>query len=124
MIKQKDVVVSGTEYKLTQFPATKGVALLKQLTKLLGPSFAEMAKGAEGADGVMGLAMEKLIENLDNVNVEELVKYLVMNGASKGSAAIEYDTEFAGEYDKLFKLVQEVVEFNFGSVFTLLGGAE
>jgi hypothetical protein len=38
--------------------------------------------------------------------------------------AINFDMEFAGKYDKLFNLVKEILEFNFGSVFTLFGSEE
>ncbi|MNG33800.1 hypothetical protein D3C84_1201320 [compost metagenome] len=57
------------------------------------------------------------------MDVETLIKELIQT-VSKSNMAINYDMEFAGEYDKLFLLVQEVVEFNFGSVFTLLGSDE
>lgn len=120
-IKQKEVVIGGDSYLLTSLPATKGLKLLKQITKLVGPAFGELSKG--GADqegpGVSG-AIEKLVENLDNVDVENLVKELV-SSASKGSVAISFDHEFSGEYAKLFELVKEIVEFNYGSVFTKLG---
>ncbi|MBN41992.1 MAG: hypothetical protein CL573_00650 [Alphaproteobacteria bacterium] len=114
MIQQKTVTVNGTEYMLTHMPATKGVKALKMIVKLVGPAFASMQKGGIPA------AIEALFDNIDAVDVEELLKGLVST-ASKGNMAINYDSEFAGEYDKLFLLVQEVVEFNFGSVFTLFG---
>lgn len=116
MIGQKTVTVKGDAYILTHISATKGVRLLKQIVKLVGPAMATK-------EGTLTAALEKLFENLDSVDVEALVKELV-NSASKGSVAINFDTEFAGEYDKLFLLVKEVAEFNFGSVFTLLGSGE
>lgn len=113
MIQQKTVVIKGDSYVLTHLSATKGIKTLKQIVKLVGPAIAVQDGGLMGALG-------KLFENLDSVDVESLIRELV-NSASKGSVAINFDTEFAGEYDKLFMLVKEVVEFNFGSVFTLLG---
>lgn len=124
MIEQKTITVLDTDYMLTHFPATKGVRLLKQIIKLVGPAFAEISKGAQGeADAeqqIIGMAMEKLFENLDSVDIEALVKELV-SSASKGSVGINFDNEFAGDYLRLFELVKAVVEFNFGSVFTLVG---
>lgn len=116
-IKQKTVVIGEEEFLLNTLPATKGLKLLKQITKLVGPAFGEILKGE---DGGMNAAIEKLIENLDQVEVEVLVKELV-SSATKGTIVINFDSEFSGEYDKLFKLVKEVVEFNYGSVFTLVG---
>jgi hypothetical protein len=120
-ISQKQVTIKETEYLITQFPAMRGTRVLKQLTKFIGPFFAAMQvkDGQKGVD--MTAALNVLFENLDQ-NVEQLIVELVST-CSKGSVGINFDMEFAGEYDKLFLLVQEVVEFNFGSVFTLLGSA-
>lgn len=114
-IKQKSVNVNGEDFFLTQFPATKGIKVLKQLIKLIGPAAAEIFK-----EGDIGGAVGKLVENLDQVDVESLLKEMVAT-ASKGNTAINFDNEFAGDYAKLLFLVREVVEFNFGNVFTMLG---
>jgi hypothetical protein len=114
-IQQKSVSVKDTDYLLTHIPAIRGTRALKQLIKLVGPSFAQFQKNQD-----LSGAMNVLFENLDSVGVETLIQELVAS-ASKGSMAINFDSEFAGEYDKLFLLVKEVVEFNFGSVFQLLG---
>lgn len=115
-IGQKTVTIKDTQYMLTHFPAMRGTRVLKQLTVLVGPSLASMQGGGTIAD-----ALNLLFDNLDS-NVEQLIVELVST-ATKGNVAINFDMEFAGEYDKLFLLVKEVVEFNFGSVFTLLGSA-
>lgn len=117
MIQQKTVNVRGTDYMLTHLPATKGVRVLKQLGKLVGPAI-----GSYQSAGIPA-AIAVLFENIESVDVENLIKELV-GSASKGSMGINFDMEFAGQYDKLMLLVQEVVEFNFGSVFTLLGSEE
>lgn len=117
-IGQKQVNIKGTDYLITHFPAMRGTRVLKQLTKVLGPSLVAMQ--GEGEDKI-GAALQALFENLDQ-GVEQLIVELVST-CSKGSVGINFDMEFAGEYDKLFLLVKEVVEFNFGSVFTVLGFA-
>ena len=114
-IKQKTVTINGSEYLITSMPATAGTKYLKQLAKLLGPAFAEL----QGEAGVAG-AISKVLENLDNTDIEGLVKALAAT-ADKGGQAVNFDVEFSGEFDKLFKLLQEVVELNYGSVFQMLG---
>lgn len=114
MIQQKTVTVMGTDYMLTHIPAIRGTRMLKRLVKLIGPS---LAKFQDQQD--LSGAMNVLFENLDD-NVEAMIVELVAS-ATKGSMAINFDSEFAGEYDKLALLVKEIVEFNYGSVFTLLG---
>lgn len=118
MIQQKTVTVLGTDYLLTQFPAIKGTRVLKQLTKLVGPSIAALQSDSGNK---VGAALEALFDNLDGP-VEELLIALVQT-ATKGNMPINFDMEFAGEYDRLFLLVKEIVEFNFGSVFTMFGSA-
>lgn len=119
MIRQTTTTINGEEFLINTLPATRGLKVLKQLTKLLGPAFSELIKGGPESNPV-SVAIEKLFDNLDSVDVEELVKTLVAS-STKGSIAINFDTEFAGDYAKLFQLVKEIVEFNFGNVFTLFG---
>jgi hypothetical protein len=114
-IKQKEVIINGETYLLTQLPGMTGLKLGKQLIKTLGPAFAVL----QGEDASVGKALNILFENLDD-SAEALVIALVTS-ASKGSVAINFNSEFAGEYDKLFMLVKEIVEFNYGSVFQMLG---
>jgi hypothetical protein len=118
-LKQKEVVIGGDVYLLQTIPATKGLKLLKQITKLVGPAFGELTK----SEGGVSQAIEKLIENLDQVEIEVLVKELCTS-ATKNKMTINFDYEFAGEYEKLFKLTKEIVEFNYGSVFTMVGIGE
>ena len=126
MIRQKTVTIQGEEYLISTMPATKGLKLLKQLTKLIGPAFSELIKSGGVQDNninPVSVAMEKLFDNLDSVDVETLIKELVST-VSKGSIAVNFDMEFSGDYGKLLTLVKEVVEFNYGSVFTLFGSEE
>lgn len=115
-IKQKEVFINGEQYLLTSIPGMTGLKLGKQLIKTLGPAFAVL----QGEQASVSKAMEVLFDNLDD-NAEALVIALVSSGANKGAMAINFNTEFAGEYDKLFLLVKEIVEFNYGSVFQMLG---
>lgn len=120
MLNQKTVLIGDTEYLLTQFPATAGIKYQKKLAKILLPALAEIIKAqeTEGASPV-GVALSKIAENIDQVE-EELIKEMIAKGASKGSMSINFDQEFAGNYDNLFELIKAIVEFNFSSLFTKL----
>lgn len=115
-IAQKTVTIKDTDYLLTQIPAMRGLKLLKQITKLAGPAIV----ASQGDNANIGSIIEAVMEHADEANIEELIVTLVQS-ASKGSMAINFDMEFAGDYGKLLLLVKEIVEFNFGSVFTDLG---
>lgn len=118
-IQQKSFSVQGDDYLLTHFAAGKGIRVLKLITKLAGPAFAAASAPSQSGNAFSGI-VTAILENLDNVDVEALARGMI-ESVSKGSVAINFDTEFAGAYDKLFLILQEVVEFNFGSVFTLFG---
>lgn len=121
MIGQKVVVIKDTEYLLTHIQAGRGVVLMKHLSKLIGPAVSKMVT-KEGEEVDISGIINAILENLDNTDIEELCKRL-MTGATRGSMAINFDIEFAGEYDKLYMLLKEIVEFNFGSVFQLFGSS-
>lgn len=123
-IKQKTIEVNGSEYLVTQLGALKGTRVLKEITKLVGPAFAQMQKGSDGQSGTIGDALGILFDNLDNANIEGMIMELTNTVAKPNGSAINFDMEFAGEYDKLFLVLKEVAEFNFGSVFTLFGSRE
>lgn len=123
-IKQKTIDVQGTEYLITQLGALKGTRVLKEITKLVGPAFASMQKKDGEGQGTIGDALGILFENLDNANIEGMIMELASTVAKPNGSAINFDMEFAGEYDKLFLVLKEVAEFNFGSVFTLFGSRE
>ena len=116
-IQQRDISINDESYMLTHMPATKGVKVLKQLVKLIGPAAAEIFQ-----EGNIGGAVDILVKNMDSVDVEALLKELVAS-AAKGNMTINFDNEFAGDYAKLLKLCKEVVEYNFGNVFTLIGSS-
>lgn len=124
-IKQKTIIVNDSEYLITQLGALKGTRVLKEITKLVGPAFAKMQqKDGEGKTGTIGDALGILFENLDNANIEGMIMELSNTVAKPNGSPINFDMEFAGEYDKLFGVLKEVAEFNFGSVFTLFGSRE
>lgn len=135
-ITQKNVTINGVDYLLTTIPGKKSMRFSKQLAKLLGPAFLELqasgvdanaqGKKAEAdnkakEEAAIIKAIKALIDNLDDVDVEALVIDLVMNGATKGTLAINFDVEFAGNLGGLFSLVKEIVMFNYQDVFSSLG---
>ena len=122
MLKQKEFEFEGVKYMATAFPAMKGLNIWKRITKLVGPALLAMAGDGSVLDNksAMQLAAEALIEGLDRVEVEQLVQELVAS-VSKGNMTINFDMEFSASYDKLAVVVWEVVQLNFGSLFSKKG---
>lgn len=123
-IEQKTVIVEGSEYLLTQFDGERGFIVLQKLLKVVGPVLSSLAGGDENADVEkhvpLAEALKDLFSKIDDPSIFALVKELV-SSASKDGSVVSFKSEFAGNYKKLFLLVQEIVEFNYGNVFTLGG---
>jgi hypothetical protein len=119
MIKQTTFEHNGSTYTINTLPASKGLSVMKDCMKLGGASIREyLAAGDE--QSAIGGVIEGLVANMDNVDIEKLLKNLVST-VSKDNMAINFDNEFAGNYGDLFKICKEVFTHNFGSVFSLVG---
>lgn len=123
MREQKTVTINGQEYLLNQFGAIEGLKYQKALAQVLLPAIAEITKNADSEASAISIGMTKLAENIDKVD-EKMIEAMVIRGATKNNLTINFDNEFAGKYMELFQLVKEIVLFNFGSVFTMLGTDE
>lgn len=111
----KPVDIDGQNFVITQFPATFGNKILKEIQKLFLPLWAELniKEGAMDAEFIKH-ASDKLSE-LD----EELIRDMVCQACSIQPK--KFDDEFAGAYSTLFELVYEIVWFNYEDVFQKLG---
>ena len=117
------IVIDGNTYNITPIPAMKGLSYLRRLGKLLGAPLATMMNDNGGADKVDGegslqKAVQILVDNMDKEDVETLITDLLKTVTKQGQP-LNFTIEFTKNYGKLFKLVKEVVEVNFGSLFTL-----
>lgn len=121
-ITRKTVEFDGTEYEIQAFVATKGIRIFKTLAKLIGPSFKALSE-AKDEEAAASLAIVALLDSMDDVAVDELMKQL-MSGVTKNKAELNFETEFMANYGLLIKLAQEVVNLNWGSLFSALGMPE
>lgn len=116
--EQKQVEIGGKIYTITKLPATKGLKYQKYFLKVLGPAYIEAQKSEHST---MADVLAKVIEHLDEID-EEKLKGLVVD--SEVVSAARFDLEFSGNLLNLFKLIKEIVFFNYEDVFTLLGMGE
>ena len=129
-VESTEVRINDNVYTITHFTTTRGMKYLKQITAIIGPSFAMLVgNGEEGhidldpddvSGSMLGIAAQSLVDNMDKENVEQLIKDL-LSTTIRNNQAINFDLDFAGSYKELFMLVKEIVMFNYSSVFS--GGA-
>lgn len=125
---QKTVLIGDTEYIINRMSATKALTLQPKVLKLVGRSLAELlASGSNQSDQIdaetLGRIMDILIEDMDKVDFGSLAKELT-SSVFKGSSSIDFDNEFTGNLVSLYKLLFEVVKFNYLDVFTNLASKE
>lgn len=122
MIEDLELTIEGETFRITPFPAFKGLVYLKKLTKIVGPSAAAMFGEIDenGESNGPEKAVELLVSNFDGDGVETLIKDF-MASVTKGGQPLIFDIEFQANYGKLLKLVIEVVKVNYSSVFQLGG---
>lgn len=132
MIESKDIIIGDNEYSITTFNASKGLKYLKQLVKVLAPSFAAMAEstGTEITStdikdaiadqtiqtGSLSKAVNLLVDNMDKEDVVELIQNLVAS-CRCNNKDINFNIQFAGNYGELMQLLLEVCTYNYATVF-------
>ncbi len=117
----KEVVIGEDTYMITLFPAGKGLNILKQLSKLLGDSFASILVRGEDAqvdEGILGEAIGKLVHNMDAVDMEKLARSMLEEHVLVNGKKIGFNTHFAGNYGCMINLLKEVAVFNYQNFFS------
>lgn len=129
--EEKEITLTGKKgdqkFILKQYDAFRGIQYQRQLIKILQPSFSALIAAAndkESNNNLEVLAIEKFMENIDQVD-PKFLKELVLQGAWKeGRVTINFENDFAGNYGVLFQLIVELVMFNFSDLFQLLGSGQ
>lgn len=120
----KDLELDGESYTLTLFPADQGVKLASKLIKIVGEPLAELAAANGQILEVLPAAMAALNQRLVDDEVLSLCKQLCSSVMRKGDGSQTLDKNFnlyfRGKYGHLFKLLSEVVQYNFADFLDAL----
>ena len=125
MGSQVDVVrktIDGETYVFTYLSPRKSLALLTEITKLIGPAIGSMCGGdeeVEERDINMGDAARLLCERLDNDNVQSMINTLLsqVTHEGKGDVLKSFDIIFTGKIKHLFKVVFASLEVQYADFF-------
>lgn len=120
MLGQKTVNINGTDYMITHFKTSQGLGIKSQIVKIVAPLFAVSDEKDKGGDISIQKVVMAISSNLDRAEVVSLCKEII-SCTHKGSQAINFDLEFAGQYESLYELVKEILMWNYASVFRALG---
>lgn len=121
--KQKIVHVGDESYVITPFLTSKGLRIKHKLVKYLGTSLEKALVASEQEEDkestLLGIIAEVFMEIPEDQYIE-LIKDVLSN-VTKNGMSVDFDKEFALNYANLFKLLKEVIEFNYNDLFSALG---
>lgn len=124
-----EIELDGEKYLVSLYAATRGFKLLTKLAKYLGRPM--VALGASG--GMSANVTPELITSLfdasndllDENILEKLVKEIldgvqIIDQTNLKNRPINFDLDFRGKYSHLFKLVAEVLQFQYSDFLSVL----
>lgn len=138
MIAAKTRSIDGVEYTVTTFPARRGFQLKIALLKRLAPGLAGVIgaigrKGGVDFRGILDLDIKpdqiargvaELFSGTTPEDALDLVMQL-LSDTRRGGREITpelFDSEFAGDYGHLYKVLAFVVDVNWGKMLRVGGG--
>ncbi|NIQ92448.1 MAG: hypothetical protein GWN93_27085 [Deltaproteobacteria bacterium] len=125
----KEFEVDGVKYKTTHLPATTANKLLIKLSKVLTPGL--MALASANQDGevtldLIGNLLTQMLSVTDENEVDENIKTLLsttqMIDGSGAIRPIQFDTDFAGRLGHMYKVLKEVLDFQYSDFFAEIVG--
>lgn len=121
MLEQKTITIAGEELMIQQL----GGSLALKHSIILGRLFGGMSKGVESS-GVaniqdwnidFGKMVDGIISSLDPESSPIWIKELVSQSVIKPEYSITwFDTTFSGNLEELLKLVEKILEHNYGGL--------
>ena len=116
--KQTIITVNERTYIINAFKGLKGWSYLPRLTKYIFP-FIGFIFNQDSTDDDVIATLVSLLSGENAKEVEQLIIEMVSDVNVDGSR-VDFDTEFAQNYDALLKLVVEVLKLNYQDSFQRL----
>ena len=116
--KQTIITINERTYIINAFKGLKGWSYLPRLTKYIFP-FVGFIFNQDSTDDDVIATLVSLLSGENAKEVEQLIIEMVSDVNVDGSR-VDFDTEFAQNYDALLKLVVEVLKLNYQESFQRL----
>ena len=116
--KQTIITINERTYIINAFKGLKGWSYLPRLTKYIFP-FVGFIFNQDSTDDDVIATLVSLLSGENAKEVEQLIIEMVSDVNVDGGR-IDFDTEFAQNYDTLLKLVVEVLKLNYQDSFQRL----
>ncbi len=116
-IRTVEKVINGKQYTFNTWGASKGLNILKKVTKILGPSVMSLVTdGGSGNVELLKEAVKEMAFNMDNEDIGALVKDILQDVKINNAPPVpSFDMYYSGEYKELFQAIFEVLKENYES---------
>jgi hypothetical protein len=117
MLKTKEAIIDGKNFKVTQLGYSDGVELLTKLLSMAGMAF-------ENGAGKESFSLGRLASNLKASDLKIIVEKLANRTLIEREAGsdkwpkLEPEVDLAGDYNLMFKWLKFALEVNYGGFFT------
>ncbi len=128
MQRSTEFAVGDRRYQTTQYPATKGLKLLTRLSKIVGKPLGMFASRLDekATPDLIGNAIEAMLAQVDEEIVVKLVDDILSSTQIIENSTyrpINFNIDFAGSYGHLFKVIKEILSFQYSDFFGELADA-
>lgn len=129
----KTLRVGDYEYICTYYPATRSVEIFTRISKHVGEPLGKLfggesdeGKGMEAKlEAVLPGVLKALSDRLDKIETVSLIKDILDCLQLKGefTVKVNFDEHFKGQLGHMFKVMFEVLKFQYGDLGNAFSGA-
>lgn len=130
MRKSQEFEVEGVKYLTTQYSGSKSIVLLAKLAKIIAKPAGALMEG--GLD--MQLSQKIVTDIVDGITssvepeqlpalIKDILEGTILFMEDGKNRQIIIDTDFQGNLMSLFKILKEVLAFQYGDFFGAIAGA-
>lgn len=127
MRNQQDITVDGVKYSVFKYSTTHGLTLLGKIAKIIGEPLsilASMSKGSLDTEinaDAMGQMAKSLVQNIQPEDLpnmaNEILRGVEIYGQDARRRDVNFDLDFQGKFGHLFKVLKNVLQFQYEDFF-------
>lgn len=129
MIKYKEFEVDGVKYASNQYLGEKSFVIFGELCKVVGKPLSYIMSSGVDPDStvtpnLIATAIGELAQNMNSLENLKLVKEIISTTtifAEDGNRSINFNNDFQGKMGHLFKLLKEILTFQYSDFLANLG---
>jgi hypothetical protein len=116
MRKEKESIINGIKFKVTQLGFADGMELLTTLGRIIGPAISDPKKSASSAAIIGDIISRISYGELANIT-DKLAKTTRIERETGRWPVLEPEVDLAGNYDLTLRWLKFALEVNFGDFF-------